>query len=65
MDPIGAVTAVVTLVFGTLVTAGATITGNQEKLCEGMGGTFTPSHTENVCPDGSWRNLVEPPSEAG
>ena len=46
------------LVLGMPIVTVATVSGNQAHLCARMGGTFTPSHTEDVCPGGQWRNLV-------
>jgi hypothetical protein len=39
----------------------ATVTGNQEKLCDLMGGTYVEENAptgENVCPGGKWTTLL-------
>lgn len=69
MEPASVVTGVVALVLGVIPVTLSTATGNQEKLCDAMGGTYQPSYTENLCPDGTWSNLlwkpVPVPQEAG
>lgn len=40
---------------------GATVTGNGQKLCDAMGGVYTPQPPPgDSCPGGKWRNLFAP-----
>jgi hypothetical protein len=49
---------VIAFAIGGVVIVGASITGQQEKLCTALGGKFTPAAPPaDVCPGGEWRNL--------
>lgn len=49
------VAALTAMILGVPITAGAILTGQQERLCTALGGTYTPApFQQNVCSDGSW-----------
>lgn len=49
----------VALVAGGVIFIGATATGNQQALCERMGGKYTPQAANGeICPGGKWSALV-------
>jgi hypothetical protein len=53
------------LILGVPIVAGAISSGQQERLCQALGGTYTPApFQQNVCPGGSWGKFwssVRPP----
>lgn len=52
------VAAFTALILGAPITAGAILTGQQEKLCSMLGGTYRPApHGVNVCPGGQWSDF--------
>jgi hypothetical protein len=59
LHELGTVILVVLSLMGLFV-VGATVTGQSKELCDGMGGTYTPANANvaDVCPGGSWRNLL-------
>jgi len=57
-------TALIVALAASLLVIGATVTGQQERLCTAMGGTWTPAYPpEDVCPGGSWLNLIRQPKQ--
>jgi hypothetical protein len=43
-----------------VLVTGASLTGQQEKLCNAMGGHYVPAPMgQDVCPDGSWVTLAK------
>ena len=53
-DPVEILAA---LLLGAVLTLGAVVSGNQEELCQAIGGTYTVG-APDVCPDGQWRSLI-------
>ena len=50
--------ALVALVLGPILVPAAIATGNQEMLCDYLGGEYRPTEVE-ICPGGQWVNAVE------
>lgn len=49
------VAAFTALILGVPITAGAILSGQQERLCTALRGTYQPApFQQNVCPGGSW-----------
>lgn len=53
-DPIEIVAA---FLLGAVLVLGASVTGQNERLCDALGGTYTPGEADQ-CGDGKWLNLV-------
>jgi hypothetical protein len=54
-----ALAVVGSLIAMTVLTIGASVTGQQEKLCNALGGHYAPApQGQDVCPDGTWLNLI-------
>ena len=52
----------VAALIGAALVLGAAVTGQGERLCEAIGGTFQPEAAlsgGDVCPDGQWRELLD------
>jgi hypothetical protein len=57
-EPVVPVVIGVVLAVMTVVSVGASLTGNGQRLCDAMGGVYTPQASPGeVCPGGSWANL--------
>lgn len=47
-------------ILGTALTLAATVSGNQDALCDRLGGVYMPENAisgKDVCPDGRWLSL--------
>ncbi len=54
------VNALLGIILGIPLVGVAELTGNAQRLCDALGGTYQPqaNYTENVCPGGRWINLT-------
>lgn len=54
-------TVPIVIVGMSVLLMGAVLTGKGEELCTAMGGHYRPvPPPEDQCPDGKWRNLLQP-----
>ena len=51
---------IIAFTVGAFLTLAAAVSGNSDKLCDRLGGTYTPEVAisgGDVCADGKWSNL--------
>lgn len=56
MEALGS--AIIAITVGAFIVLGATVTQQQERLCNALGGTYNADRNMPPCEGGAWVNLI-------